>query len=239
MGVALHHLLSGRKALNWAVVSCMVLAGWLVPGLHQSAWAQAVTTCHQAAEKGGDGPLDFGAYCWIDFSPLDLAQAKSGPGQNFQVNLRGGAYLTFTLRIVPGNAAGTNMYAVAVPSWSGAAFGNSAFNDIPGNPILYQDIENQTNPQNTVTLSNLTLHANGSTDLPFVFVAADGESSNADEYIVLTTTGDPWALVSAPGISHPNRNMPILTPATAVGQNTGSQTVTIDGTAAGTEDEGS
>ena len=173
MGVALHHLLSGRKALNWAVVSCMVLAGWLVPGLHQSAWAQAVTTCHQAAEKGGDGPLDFGAYCWIDFSPLDLAQAKSGPGQNFQVNLRGGAYLTFTLRIVPGNAAGTNMYAVAVPSWSGAAFGNSAFNDIPGNPILYQDSEDQNNPQDTVTLSNLTLHANGSTDLPFVFVAAE------------------------------------------------------------------
>ena len=150
----------------------LVALGWLAPGFHQVASAQTVTTCHPAEEKGVDGPVDYGAYCWIDFTPLNLTQAKAGAGQAFRVNLRGGAYLTFTLRITPGNAAGANMFAVAVPSWSGAAFGNSAFNQIPGNPILYQDAGNQNAPQDTVTLSALTLHDNGSTELPFVFVAA-------------------------------------------------------------------
>src|SRR5690606_24315279 len=175
----------------------------------------------------------FGAYCWIDFSPLNLTQAKSTSGQNFRVNLRGGAYLTFTLRIIPGNTAGANMYARPVPSWTGAAFGNSAFNDIPGNPILYQDANNQNNPRDTVRLTSITLHANGSTELPFVFVAADGESSNNGESITFTTTGTAWDLVSAPGISNPTRHMPVLTPATAVANSTGSKTVDIHGVAAG------
>jgi uncharacterized repeat protein (TIGR01451 family) len=189
--------------------------------------------CHPADVKGADGPIDFGAYCWIDFSPMSLSQAKSTSGQNFRVDLRGGAYLTFALRIIPGNTAGANMYARTVPSWTGAAFGNSAFNNIPGSPILYQDVNNQNNPRDTVRLSSITLHANGSTELPFVFVAADGESSNNGESIAFTTTGTAWALVSAPGISNPARNMPILAPATAVGNSTGSQTVNIAGVAAG------
>ncbi|MDG6347909.1 hypothetical protein QAA18_04020 [Luteimonas sp. 8-5] len=211
----------------------LVLAAWLLPGLVQVASAQTATVCHPADVKGTDGPIDFGAYCWIDFSPLNLTQAKSTSGQNFRVNLRGGAYLTFTLRIIPGNTAGANMYARPVPSWTGAAFGNSAFNDIPGNPILYQDANNQNNPRDTVRLTSITLHANGSTELPFVFVAADGESSNNGESITFTTTGTAWDLVSAPGISNPTRNMPVLTPATAVGNSTGSKTVDIDGVAAG------
>src|SRR5690606_13978833 len=53
------------------------------------------------------------------------------------------------------------------------------------------------------------------------------------ESISFTTTGTAWALVSAPGISNPARNMPILTPATAVGNSTGSQTVNIAGVVAG------
>jgi uncharacterized repeat protein (TIGR01451 family) len=217
----------------------LVMLGWLAPGLNQVAWAQTATVCNPAAAKGTDGPVDFGAYCWIDFTGLNLATARTGSGQPFQVNLRGGAYLTFNLKITPGNAAGNNMYAVAVPSWSGAAFGNSAFNSIPGNPILYQDEANQNAPQDTLTLSNLTLHANGSTELPFVFVAADGESSNADETLSFTTTGAAWSLVSAPGESNPGRNMPTLAPPTMVGNSTGSQTVNIAGTDAGADGEGS
>ena len=228
-----------RHAMKWLAAFGLVMFGWLAPGLNQMAWAQTATVCHAATTKGADGPIDFGAYCWIDFTPLNLTQAKGGSGQDFRVDLRGGAYLTFTLRITPGNAAGNNMYAVAVPSWTGAAFGNSAFNSIPGRPILYQDQANQNGPRDTVTLSSLTLHANGSTELPFVFVAADGESSNENETLSFTTTGQPWALVSAPGISNPSRNMPVLNPPTAVGNSTGSQTVTMSGTTAGSAGEGS
>jgi uncharacterized repeat protein (TIGR01451 family) len=231
--------LSRSHAARWLVSFGLVLAGWLAPGLATQAWAQTVTTCAPAATKGTDGPVDFGAYCWIDFTDLNLAVAKTGTGQAFQVNLRGGANLTFNLKITPGNAAGTNMFAVAVPSWSGAAFGNSAFNSIPGKPILYQDTGNQNAPQDTLTLSSLTLHANGSTELPFVFVAADGESSNAGETLSFATTGAAWSLVSAPGESNPARNMPTLSPPTMVGNSTGSQTVNIAGTAAGADGEGS
>ena len=67
----------------------LVLA-WLAPGFERTASAQTVTTCAPAATKGADGPVDFGAYCWIDFSGLNLTSAKSGSGQPFQVNLRGG-----------------------------------------------------------------------------------------------------------------------------------------------------
>ena len=228
-----------RHARHWLASLVLLAFGWLAPGLTQVAWAQTATVCNAATVKGTDGPIDFGAYCWIDFTPLDLVQAKSIGGQPFQVNLKGGAYLTFSLRIVPGNAAGSNMYAVAVPSWSGAAFGNSAFNNIPGNPILYQDALNGSGAQDTLTLSNLTLHDNGATELPFVFVAADGESTNTGETLSFTTTGAAWTLVSAPGQSNPNRNMPVLVPATAVGNSTGSQTVTETGTAGGTQGEGS
>ncbi|MDG6347908.1 hypothetical protein QAA18_04015 [Luteimonas sp. 8-5] len=228
-----------HKLKQWLALTGLVALGWLAPGLHQVASAQTVTTCHPAEEKGVDGPVDYGAYCWIDFTPLNLAQAKIGAGQAFRVNLRGGAYLTFSLRITPGNAAGDNMFSVAVPSWSGAAFGNSAFNEIPGRPILYQDTNNQNAPQDTVTLSGLTLHDNGSTELPFVFVAADGESSNAGETLSFTTSGAAWSLVSAPGESNPARNMPILSPATLVGNSTGVQTVNIAGTDAGPDGEGS
>src|SRR5690606_6450826 len=155
-GVAVIH-----KLMHWLALTGLVACGWLAPGWHQVASAQTVTTCYPAEDKGVDGPVDYGAYCWIDFTPLNLADAKGVSGQPFRVDLRGGAYLTFTLRIVPGNTAGNNMYSVGVPSWSGAAFGNSAFNQIPGRPILYQDASNQNTPQDTVTLSSLTLHANG------------------------------------------------------------------------------
>jgi uncharacterized repeat protein (TIGR01451 family) len=75
--------------------------------------------------------------------------------------------------------------------------------------------------------------------LPFVFVAADGESSNAGETLSFTTTGAAWSLVAAPGASNPARNMPTLSPTTAVGSSTGVQTVDIAGTDAGADGEGS
>src|SRR5690606_34110395 len=88
---------------------------------------------------------------------------------------------------------------------------------------------NQNAPQDTVTLSGLTLHDNGSTELPFVFVAADGESSNAGETLSFTTSGAAWSLVSAPGESNPARNMPILSPPTLVGNSPGTVTATMLG----------
>src|SRR5690606_17642171 len=143
-----HKVAISRHGIRWLAAFGLVIAGWLAPGLGQQAWAQTTTTCYPADAKGVDGPVDYGAYCWIDFSPMNLTQARNAAGQDFRVDLRGGAYLTFNLRITNQTPAGAIMEAVEVPSWTGAAFGNSAFIDIPGEPILYQDRNNQNGPQN-------------------------------------------------------------------------------------------
>src|SRR5690606_17727456 len=113
------------------------------------------------------------------------------------------------------------------------------FSSIRRHTIFSRDWSSDVCSSDLVTLSGLTLHDNGSTELPFVFVAADGESSNAGETLSFTTSGAAWSLVSAPGESNPARNMPILSPATMVGNSTGVQTVDIAGTDAGPDGEGS
>lgn len=191
-----------RRRLRWLAALALVALGLPVIG-----WSQTITTCYKAGAQGADGPVDYGAYCWIDFSGYDSTQAL-GAGQDFRVDLPGGAFLTFTLT-VSGNASGQALVAATVPSWSGAAFGNSAFNGIGGKPVLYQT--DQATPQSTITLSNLVLNVNGSPDVPFVFVAADGESTNTGESLAFTTAGDPWQLTDTPGSSNPTRTLPTLT----------------------------
>src|SRR3546814_19262667 len=122
------------------------MSGWRAPGLIQVASAQPATGCYPAAAKGTDGPIDYGAYCWIDFPPLSLTLAKSASGQPFRVNLRGGAYLTFTLRVPNPTQARPNMYSVAVASCSRSPVGTSASNGIPGKPPLTQQQTHQQQP---------------------------------------------------------------------------------------------
>ncbi|HET7299472.1 MAG TPA: CshA/CshB family fibrillar adhesin-related protein [Oleiagrimonas sp.] len=213
--------------MRWPAAFCLALAGLLATGPWQAAQAQTITTCSPASTKGADGPVDYGAYCWIDFSPLNVSQAESG-GQDFQVNLPGGvATLTFTLNIT-GDANGLLITSAAVPSYTNAAFGNFAFNGIPGKPIIYQTNTNGGS-NTTATLTNVTLNANGTTDLPFVFVAADGESTNGGtppETLSLTTSGDPWELVASPGL-----NEGYTTP--TLSYSNGNKTVLETGTGSG------
>lgn len=187
-----------RFALRGFVILGWLAALGLINGGLSAPTFGATTTCSPASTKGADGPIDYGAYCWIDFTALNVTQVENG-GQNFQVNLPGGvATLTFTLNVT-GDANGLQITSAAVPSWSGAAFGNFAFNGIPGRPVIYQT--NNNGGTTTATLTNVTLHANGTTDLPFVFVAADGESSNQGESLSFTTSGDAWSLVASPGLN--------------------------------------
>lgn len=183
-----------RRVARFLTAFGLVMLGLLATGPGQVAWGQTKTTCSPASVKGVDGPIDYGAYCWIDFTGLTVTQNGS---QDFVVTLPGGvATLTFTLTVDTPNTH--PIEAHAVPTWTGAAFGNFAFNGISGEPVIYQT-NNAGGATTTVTLTNVKLNANGTSDLPFVFVAADGESTNDTESLAFTTSGDPWELVASPG----------------------------------------
>jgi uncharacterized repeat protein (TIGR01451 family) len=154
-----------------------------------SAPASAVTsTCGPAASQGVNGPADFATYCWIDFTGYVDATAQTTGGQAFTITLTGGSTLSFTLKVTGPSLAGTT-----VPTWTGAALGQSAFITIPGKPSLYQTAGAGTT---TVTLSNLVLTV-GSGTVPYAIVAADAESTNGGETLSFTTNGNPWTLLAS------------------------------------------
>ncbi|KIQ97671.1 CshA/CshB family fibrillar adhesin-related protein [Lysobacter sp. A03] len=165
------------------VVLAFVLFGWLL-----TAPAFAATTTCSASTTQGTAPADYETYCWFDMSGYNDVTARSGGGQPFVVSLPGGATLSFTLK-VSGNA----LDARAVPTWTGGAFGNSAFLGISGKPVLYTRNNGSTV---TASLSGITVTTNGGSGLPFVFVAADAESTNNGESLRFTTDGDPWSLLA-------------------------------------------
>ncbi len=200
---------SSLRASDWRMVAVLVLVllGWLV-----GAPAFAATTTCSAATTKGTAPADYSTYCWFDMSGYTDSLARSAAGQPFVVSLPGGATLSFTLK-VSGNA----LLARAVPTWTGGAFGNSAFQGIAGRPVLYTATNSSTV---TASLSGITVVANGSSGMPFVFVAADAESTNNGESLRFTTDGDPWTVLAqiAYGTS---AAYPVLT---GVGTNTVNQT---------------
>ncbi|HUX74104.1 MAG TPA: hypothetical protein VMV25_09475 [Steroidobacteraceae bacterium] len=168
--------LLGAIALLWA--------GWL-----QAPLAHANSSCAPATTQG-TAPSDYQNYCWLDFSGYSDALAQGG-GQPFAFTLPDGSTLSLTLSV---STSGANpaLHAAAVPSWSGAAFGNSAFLGIPGNPVLY---ESQSGSTVTATLSNISITPPGGssgTQTTYAIVAADGESTNNGESLAFTTNGTPW-----------------------------------------------
>src|SRR5579859_4916038 len=181
-------------ALLRTVGSLLVLlaAAWFAP-----AASAATGTCGPATGQG-TGPADYPTYCWIDFTNYNGTQATSAGGQAFTITLPGGSTLSFTLTVstvtnVGGTTvAGGGLNAVTVPTWAGAAFGQTAFTGVPGNPALYQN----TNATTTnVSLSNLVLTV-GSGTVPYAIVAADAESTNNGESLSFTTNGNPWTLLA-------------------------------------------
>lgn len=180
---ATHSLWRHSRARVIGMLLILLAGGWFAPG----AFA-ATGTCGAAASQGANGPADYSTYCWIDFSGYNNTTASSAGGQAFTITLTGGSTLSFTI-----NVSGPALTATTVPTWTGAALGQSAFITIPGKPALYQTTGAGTT---TVTLSNLVLTV-GSGTVPYAIVAADAESTNNGENLSFTTNGNAWTLLAS------------------------------------------
>jgi uncharacterized repeat protein (TIGR01451 family) len=161
--------------------------------------APALAATCAPATSAGTAPASWQTYCWLDFSSYVDATARSTAGQNFSITLTDGAVLTFNLKAT--STASTAVTAVASPSWSGAAVGNSAFLGIPGKPVLYTNVDGSTV---TLVMSKIliTPPAGVAAATAYAVVAADAESTNDGESLSFTTNGANWTLLdTVPGIS--------------------------------------
>lgn len=166
-----------------------LLLAFLMLGL--GAGRAEAANCFYATSQGSTGPANWNSYCWLDFSGYNDAAARNG-GQAMSYTLPDGTVMTFTLTI-----SGAGITGAAAPSWSGSAVGNTAFLGIGGRPILYQTAAGTT----TATISNIVLTppAGVSQITSYMFVAADGESSNENESLGFTTNGGNWVALDNAG----------------------------------------
>ena len=162
-----------------------------IMGMALFAGPAHAANCNVATSQGSTGPADWQSYCWIDFSTYNDAAARSGSGQAISLTLQDGTIISFKL-----NVSGAAQNAVASPSWTGAAVGNTAFLGITGKPVFYQTAAGTT----TITFSNIVLTPpTGGTTTAYMFVAADAESSNQGETLSFQTNGQPWLLLDQVG----------------------------------------
>lgn len=169
--------------LKGLLAFCGILFGvWSMPSF--------AATCSQSASQG-TAPPSWQTYCWLDFSSYNDTTARTAAGQNFSFTLSDGATLTFTVKTTP--VAAPVITAIASPSWTGAAVGNTAFLGIPGKPVLYQ----QAGGTDVITFSNIliTPPAGVSAISAYSFVAADAESTNNGESLEFTTNGSGWVIL--------------------------------------------
>jgi hypothetical protein len=162
-----------------------------IMGMALFAGPAHAANCNAATSQGSTGPADWQSYCWIDFSTYNDAAARSAGGQAISLTLQDGTIISFKL-----NVSGAAQNAVASPSWTGAAVGNTAFLGITGKPVFYQTAAGTT----TITFSNIVLTPpTGGTTTAYMFVAADAESSNQGETLSFQTNGQPWLLLDQVG----------------------------------------
>lgn len=195
--------------LLWAFFAVLV-SGWSAPARAQ--------TCAPATSQG-TAPAGWQTYCWLSFAGYNDATAQSAGGQNFSFALSDGSTLSLNVRVTGGG--GTAYNAIAAPSWTGSAVGNTAFLGIPGRPILYTAAAGTR----TITISNILITPPAGTSAVSVysFVVADAESSNNGESLTFTTNGGGWQLLDdVPPIS--GSTYPTLSPM-------GSSTATVTGVA--------
>lgn len=173
------------KALAGRLMAALLFA-FATFGLSGAAQAQSCG----AATTQGTAPVGWETYCWINLANYNDTTARSAGGQNMSVTLTDGSTLTFNIRVTGGTTTGYN--AVAAPSWTGAAVGNTAFIGIPGRPILYT----ASAGTRTITISGITITppAGASAVTAYSFVVADAESSNNGESLRYTTNGAAWQL---------------------------------------------
>jgi len=159
--------------------------------LYTSGGTASAATCAPAA-SAGTAPADWATYCWLDFSSYNDTLARSVSGQTFTFTLNDGSTLTFVATVT--STAPTALVPVAVPSWTGAAIGNTAFLGIPGKPVLYTATNGSTV---SVTFSSISLTppAGVTAGSTYSFVAADGESTNQGESLAWTTNGGNWVVL--------------------------------------------
>ena len=148
--------------------------------------------CFGATSQGATGPANWQSYCWLDFSGYNDTAARSSGGQALSYTLPDGTLMALTLRI-----SGAAIAGATSPSWSGSAVGNTAFLGIGGRPILYQTAAGTT----VATISNITLTppSGASQITSYMFVAADGESSNGGESLTFQTNGGNWVALDNSG----------------------------------------
>ncbi|MGH8371883.1 MAG: beta strand repeat-containing protein [Gammaproteobacteria bacterium] len=168
------------RLIGWLLA--LLAAGWFAP-----ASFAATGTCGPATGQGSNGPADYATYCWIDFTNYNNTQATSAAGQAFAISLPNGGSMSFTLKVTT-----SSLTTVTVPSWSGAAFGQTAFLGVPGRPVLYQTTSGTTT---NVSLNSISLTV-GSGSVPYAIVAADAESTNNAESLSFTTNGNAWTLLA-------------------------------------------
>jgi uncharacterized repeat protein (TIGR01451 family) len=162
-----------------------VLAAFGLPG------TASANTCSPAATRG-TAPSDYKDYCWLEFSGYSDAAALTAGGQPFTFNLPDGSSMSMTVNTTKIVGAGDPaIKTVTVPSWSGAAFGNTAFIGIPGQTVLYAGVNASIV---RVTLSNISVTppAGGTGLAKYALILADGESSNGGEALSFTTNGGAW-----------------------------------------------
>ena len=148
------------------------------------------------ATTGGTAPADYKAYCWLDFSGYSDATAQLAGGQNFTFPLPDGSTISMNLQTTLTAGSGSlAMVAKKAPSYSGAAFGNTAFLGIPGQPILYTAINGSTV---NLSFTNITVTApsGGSVPSSYSIIFGDGESTNGGESLSFTTNGAAWQQVA-------------------------------------------
>lgn len=153
----------------------------------------AAASCYYASSQGTTGPSDWQTYCWLDLTGYNNTTATSAGGQAFTYTLPDGTTMKFTMKVTTANA----LISSDTPSWTGAAVGNTAFLGIGGKPILYQT---GSGGNSTITISGITLTPPTSgTITNYMFVGADGESTNSGESLKFQTNGGNWQMLDQVG----------------------------------------
>ncbi len=162
---------------------------WTIVALISAISTSFAATCGPATSPGS-APASWQTYCWIDMSSYNNALVM-GAGQAFSITLSDGSTFNFKLSGTSTPIA-TGLIAIAAPSWSGSAVGNSAFLGIPNKPILYSSASGTIN----LTMSNISIITpTGSTSTLYKVVVADAESTNNSESLAYTTNGGNWTVI--------------------------------------------
>jgi uncharacterized repeat protein (TIGR01451 family) len=150
------------------------LAFWLAG----SAAARA-NTCYQATGSAAN------TLCWLDLTGYAGTPGVATP---MSFTLPDGSTLSMTVT----NTSTTTAPVVAIPTWSGAPLGTTAYTGVLGKPAIYGG------GTITIALSGITAKDSSNNTLPSVtLVAADAESLDTGDgtgaNIIWTSGGTGWA----------------------------------------------